>query len=162
MNRGSEQNRLWDYWYWCPFCKNTLKIFRDKVTLMVFRYVMNIKIATLCLQWNMEMLTVCLWVMNVRKHEKVERKAKNFFSSRAETFGKEDGLRGCAQIPRKFKVREWRGWICQRRRVERRWRVMYGSVRVRVYSLVSEGAFQSHWVSVYSGAINHRTRRLYL
>lgn len=31
---------------------------------------------------------------------------------------REDGLKGCAQIPGKFKVREWRGWICQRRRVE--------------------------------------------
>lgn len=29
-------------------------------------------------------------------------------------FWDEDGLRGCAQIPRKFKVREWRGWICQK------------------------------------------------
>lgn len=57
-------------------------------------------------------------------------------------FGKE-GLRAGAQIPEKYKVREWRGWICHRRRMEERWRVMYGSVRVRVYSLASEGAFQS-------------------
>lgn len=83
--------------------------------------------------------------MNVCKHEKVERKAKDFFSGEVwRLFGREEGLRGCAQIPRKFKVRKWRGWICQRRRVEGRRRVMYGSVRVRVYSLVSEGAFQNH------------------
>lgn len=59
------------------------------------------------------------------------------------TFAKKDSLRAGAQTPEKYKVGEWRGWILQRRRMEERWRVMYGSVRVRVYSLASEGAFQS-------------------
>lgn len=53
--------------------------------------------------------------------KKVERKPQTFLFSffwRSVETGREEGLWGCAQIPRKFKVREWRGWICQRRRVE--------------------------------------------
>lgn len=77
---------------------------------------MNNQIAALV---NMEMLTI-----HFVSHEtfvilkKVERKAKTFLFFWGEVWRLLGGRRVCAQIPRKFKVREWRGWICQRRRVE--------------------------------------------
>lgn len=55
--------------------------------------------------------------LNICKYEKDER--KTFFRGGEvwRLFWREEGYRASAQIPGKFKVREWRGWICQRRRV---------------------------------------------